>query len=117
MGDEASGDHRADRVQPELEGRSNSEVTAAAANGPEEIGVLVGRGAADGSVGHDHFHRFQVVEGETVFRHQPSEAAAERQSGNAGRTNNTTCGREAVELSLAIELLPQNATLCTCGAC
>ena len=45
MRDDAAGDQRADRVEVVLERRGNAEVAAAAANGPEEVGVLVGAGA------------------------------------------------------------------------
>ena len=40
MDDEAGEDLRADRVQPELERRDDAEIAAAAADRPEQVGVL-----------------------------------------------------------------------------
>ncbi len=76
-----------------------------------EIRVLVSRCAADRAVCHHHFRGLQVVEREAVLRHQPTEAAAERQAGDAGRADHAAGRRETVELRLAIELLPQHAAL------
>ena len=94
----------------------DAEVAAAAANRPEQIGVLVGAGANDPAVGRDQIGAQQVVERETVLRHQPADAAAERQARDPGAADNPARRREAVHLGLAIELFPQGATLGPDGA-
>ena len=44
-----------------------------------------------------------------MFAHQPSDAAAERQPGNARVRDGPAGGSEAVDLSLTVELTPDNA--------
>ena len=55
--------------------------------------------------------RRQVVERQAVLGHQPAQSAAERQAGNTRRADDATGGGQAVHLGLAIEFLPQDATL------
>ena len=104
MRHQPAGDHRADLVQLELERRRDAEIPAAAADRPEEIGMLVGIRARDGAVGEHHLRRAQVVERHAEARHQPAEAAAERQAGDAGARDDAAGGGEAVQLRLAVEL-------------
>jgi hypothetical protein len=47
-------DDRADRVRPELEGGDDAEVTAAAANCPEQVVMLVGPRVHDPAVREDN---------------------------------------------------------------
>ena len=57
---------RADGVQAVLEGRDDPEIAPAPAQGPEEVGVLLGRGAQEPAVGGDHLHGEEVVGGQAV---------------------------------------------------
>jgi hypothetical protein len=114
--DQPTGNRRPYRVQRVLERSCDTEVAAATANGPEQIGVLVGRGAPHRPVGHDDFCRLQVVEGQAVFRHQPPEAAAERQSGDASGADDAAGGGQTVKLGFTIELFPEDAALRACCA-
>ena len=109
--DQAAGDHRADRVQPVLERRGDAEVAAAAAEAPEQVRMLVGAHGQDAPVGRHELDREQVVGGEAELRHQPAETAAERQAGDSRRRDRAARDGEAVELRLAVELLPEHAAL------
>ena len=74
----------ADRVQLELERGDDPEVAAAAAQRPEQVGVLVGADPAHRAVSGDDLERDHVVAGQAVLAHQPADAPAERESGDAG---------------------------------
>ncbi len=113
MRGKTTGDDRSHRMQVEFQRRGDAEVAAAAANRPEEIGVLAGAGAAHAAVGHHHLGRSQVVEREPVLRHQPADAAAKRQAGDARARHDAAGGRESVQLRLAVQLFPQHAALRT----
>ena len=65
----------------------------------------------DVAVGGDELDREQVVGGEPVLRHQPAEAAAERQAGNARRRDGAARDREAVLGRGGVELRPEHAAL------
>ena len=62
MDHEAADDHRPDRVQPVLERGDDAEVAAAAADGPEEIGVLGGARVDELAVGEHDVGAQQVVD-------------------------------------------------------
>ena len=81
--DRAGQHHRADRVQPELERRRDAEVAAAAAQAPEQLGVLVLAGVHELAVGGDDVGADQVVAGQADLAHEPADAAAEREPGDA----------------------------------
>ena len=74
-------------MQPELEGGDDAEVAAAAADGPEQIRVLVGRGPQDPAVGGDDLGGDEVVDGQTELAGQPAHAAAQGQPADAGVTD------------------------------
>src|SRR5204863_9189807 len=82
--DEARIDLRADRMEGELERRDDAEVAAAAAQRPEQLGLLARRRRAHRAVGHDDARAQQVVDRHAVQARQPAEAAAEREAGYAG---------------------------------
>jgi hypothetical protein len=109
--DDAAGDDGSDRVEVVLERRGNAEVAAAAANGPEEVGVLIGACAEDPPVRHNQIGGAQVVQCEAVLGHQPSDPASERQSGYSGAANYSSRRRKTMDLGLPVELLPQDAAL------
>ena len=69
MGDEPAEDHRAHRVQLVLEPRRHAEVPAAAAHGPEEIGMLVRARAHDLTGGGDELHGAEAVHRHAVLAH------------------------------------------------
>ena len=82
--DQAGVDLGADRMQLELERGHHAEVAAAAAQGPEQVGLRGGRDDAHGTVGRHDGGAEQIVDGHAMAARQPAEAAAERESGNAG---------------------------------
>jgi hypothetical protein len=67
-------------MKVELEGGNHAEVAAAAADGPEEIGVLRSAGLQDIAGRRDHLSREEVVDGQAVLSHQPAESSAESQA-------------------------------------
>ena len=76
----AGKDLRSLREQSEDELGDDAEVAAAAADTPEEVGVVVfGRGARDAIRGHD-CRAHQVVDREPVCGRQPAVATAKGQS-------------------------------------
>ena len=111
MRDEPADDQGAHRVEAELEGRDHPEVPAAAAQAPEQIGVLALGGGEGAAVRGDHARREEVVRGQAVPGHQPAEPAAQRQPGDAGRRDDAAGDGEAVELRLAVQLAPAHARL------
>src|SRR5687767_7293054 len=94
-----------------LERRRNPEVAAATANRPEQIRVLVGARAFDAAVRHNHLGRSQVIERQTVLRHQPAQTPTEREPRDARASDDAPGGRQTVDLRLAIELTPKDTTL------
>jgi hypothetical protein len=86
-----------------------SKVSAAAAQRPEEVRIFVGRRAHYPSLGRDHIDRDNVVTGRSMYSHQPSIAAAERESRNSDFGVGTTDGREAIRLGGVIDLTPARA--------
>ena len=68
------------------------------------------------AVGQHHLGGPQVVERQAVLRHQPAEAAAERQAGDPGAADDAAGRREPVQLRLAVELPPEDAALRAHGA-
>jgi len=71
------GEHaRAERVQAELKLGDDAEVAAAAADAPEQVGVLTLAGAHDPPVGQHHLGRNEVVAGQAVLRRGPAVSAA-----------------------------------------
>src|SRR5262249_58588352 len=76
---------------------------------PEQIAVLVGARPYVVAGSGDHLCSNQVVGGETVLAHEPSEPTSERQTCDAGRRDHPSGRGEAMELGLAIELAPRHA--------
>ena len=65
--------HRADRLQCELEFGDDTEVPTPAADGPEQVGVVVGGGTQNAPVGRHDLGRDEVVAAEAgEFRQPPS---------------------------------------------
>ena len=72
------------RMERELERRHDAEGAAAAAQRPQQVGVLVGGRAHDRAVPRHQLGGEQVVAGQAVLALQPARAAAQRQPGDAG---------------------------------
>ena len=90
-----------------LERGHDAEVAAAAAQCPEEIGMLVGAGAQHVAVGGNELERHDVVAREAVFPREPADAAAERQTANTRLRDDAERHRQAEDVRLAIELAEQ----------
>ena len=106
--DERAGEHeRADAVRAELEPRHDREVPAAAAQRPEQVGMLVGARAHLLAVGEDDVGRAQRVDREAVPAHEPAEAAAEGEPADAGVRDLPCRDREPVHLRGRVELREQ----------
>ena len=108
---EEAAEHGRDRVRPEGEAGDDPEVAAAAPERPEEVRVLVGAGADDAAVGGDELEAADVVAGEPVLAHEPADAAAERQPGDAGLRDDADRHREAVEMGLPVDVAKGGAAL------
>ena len=98
------GQHLADRVEAVFERGHDPEVAAAAAEGPEQVGVLVVAGGQDISVGGDDLDGQEVVDGEAVLAHEPADAAAERQPGDPGGGDDPAGGGQSVDGRRPVEL-------------
>ena len=105
---------RPHRMQAELELRHHSEVAAAAANGPEEIGVLVRTGPQDPAIGNDDLGGDQIVDGQPRLPAQPAHPSSEGQTTHAGMANEARWYGEPVRLGRRIEIRQQGPTLYPC---
>ena len=103
-------------MQAELELGHHAEVAAAAAQAPEQLGVLALARAHRLPVGGDQVGRDQVVAGQAVLAHQPADAAAEREPGDAGGGDEAAGRGQAEGLGLGVELAPGEAALGPHGA-
>ena len=90
MDDEAARHSGPDRMEAVLEPGDDAEVAASAAQGPEQIGVLLLAGRQDGSVGCHELDGDEVVDGQPVLRHQEAESPAEGQAGDPRRRDGTS---------------------------
>ena len=107
---------RPDRMQPVLERGDDAEIAAAAAQAPQQLGVLR-------SLDTDHLARRgyqlgadQVVAGQAVLAAQVAEAAAERQAGDAGIREHTARRGQPVHLRRRVQLAPGRAAAGACYA-
>ena len=106
------GEHgRAHGVKAKLELGDDPEVAAAAAQAPEEVGVLGLARRDELAVGGDQVDGEQLVDRQPVLSMKPADAAAERQAGDAGVGDDPARGREPERLGLAVELAPEHAGL------
>ena len=101
----------ADRRQAEGELGDDAEVAAAAADRPEEVGVLVGAGGDDLARGRDDLGRHQVVDRQPVLAHHEADAAAGRQPAEADRVGVAGGERQAVGVRRAGEVAGGRAGL------
>src|SRR5215471_464441 len=67
MGYQAAGDHGPHRMQLKFEGGGHTEVAAAAADGPEEIGLIFFARTHYLALRGDELDGPEVIEGEAIF--------------------------------------------------
>ena len=101
----------ADGVQTILEGGHQAQIAAAAAQAPEQVGVVGGARRQQAAVGGDDVGRQEIVDDETALAHQPAETAPEREAGNPRRRDLTPGRGQAERLRLVIEIAPRHAGL------
>jgi hypothetical protein len=101
--DRAAVDHRAVLVQAVLECRHDAEVSAAAAQRPEQVWVLILAGAHEVAIGGDDVRRDEVVAGEPAGTGEMPDPAAEREPGDARRRDQPAGHGEAERLRLPVE--------------
>ncbi len=104
-------EHVGHLVQAVLEARHDAEVATASAQSPHEIAVLGVARSHDAAVGEHHFGGDEVVAGQPVLAGQPSDAAVERETGDAGHGDEAQRGRETVLLGGGVELAEQHPRL------
>src|SRR5689334_14434280 len=99
-----------DRMDPESELHHDSEVRAAAPQGPEELRPLLLARPYDRTVCADEPCAQQVVERQAEGRRQVPDPAAERQAGDARVAERPTRHRQPVPLAGRVNVLPQSAS-------
>jgi len=98
-------------VQREPERADDAEVSATAPQGPEQVGVVVGRRPRDVAARGHHLGFHEVVDGEPVLAHEPADAAAQADAADAGVAHDAARGGQTVGLGLVVDVAPQGATL------
>ena len=83
-------------MQAIFERSRHAEIAAAAAQAPEQVGVLVLAGRQRPSVREHQVDGKQVVERQRMLAHQPTKATAERQARQACRGDHTACRRQPI---------------------
>ena len=106
MHDGAAVQDRADLVQPVGEAGDHAKISAAAAQRPEQIGVLLLARADDPAVGGDDLGFQQTVARQAACALEPPETAAEREARDAGVRDLTAGDGEPVVLRRAVEFGP-----------
>ncbi len=85
------------------------EVASAAAQRPEQVGILAGRGLGDAPVGEDDLGRLERVDGQAVAAHEPAHSASERQPADARVRDLAGRDGEPVLLRRGVDLAQQRA--------
>src|SRR3954465_3502113 len=75
VGDETAGHSWADRIKPIFQRSCHAEVSAAATNCPEKVGVFLLAGPHHFSIRGREFGRKQIIESQPVLAHDPAESA------------------------------------------
>src|SRR5262245_46240505 len=83
-------------IHLKFEGGSYTEMAAAAADGPEQIGLFFFARAHYLALSGDKFDGPEVVEGEAIFAHQPAQSATQREPGDTRTRNDPARDRETV---------------------
>src|ERR1039457_5082367 len=109
--EEQTAPHRLERMQANFKRSDDAEVSASAANGPEQVFILRRAHRYVGTVGADDVGGYHVVATQSMLADEPADATAEGQPADTGgRDDAAGCG-ELVALSLAVECSPFGATL------
>ena len=98
-------------MQFELERCRHTEIAAAAAYGPEQVGVLRRACVEQFAIGGDHIGGVQIVGSQAEFATEPAEAAAKGESGYTGGRVDPKRRGEAEGLRLPIELAERHSWL------
>ena len=101
---------RPHRMGLELKLGDHPEVAAAAAQRPEQVGVLVGAGVHQRAVGEHHVGPDEAVDRQPEAACQMPETAAEREPANPGRRDDPRRRRAPVLGRRAVDLPPGGAT-------
>src|SRR5437763_5118854 len=95
-----------DRMKAIGDRSDNTEVAAAALQGPEQVRILFGIGTDRFALCGYKLIRQSIVAAEPAPAHEPSDTAAECQARDARRRDQTSGGCQAKLLSRSIELAP-----------
>ena len=105
-----------DRVQAVFKRGHSAEIAAATTQRPEQVGVIGGAGGTELAVGRHNIGGEQVVNGQAVLAHEPTEAATESEAGDAGVGDHAAgCGK-AEWPGFMVEIGPEHAALRAHGA-
>ena len=115
--DEHPGDEGVDAVEGDLDRDDDAEAAAAAAQRPEEIGVLHGVGTDERAVGGDELDGEHALGREAVLAREPADAAAERVADDADVRRGAVQGGQAGGVGGAGDVLPPGARLDAGAAC
>jgi hypothetical protein len=102
-----------DAVEPELEGRHDTEVPTTAADRPEEVGIVLLTGYVEAAVTGDDVCGEQVVAGQSQAAREISDPAAEGQAAHSGGGNDAACRRKAKRVPRRVEVAPRRAAFDT----
>src|SRR5882757_6211034 len=94
-----------------LERGDDAEVAAAAADRPEQVGVLVFARGHDFSGCEYDFGREEVVDRHSVASHQPAQASTECESRDASARHHAAWGGETERPRRAVQLADRDAPL------
>ncbi len=95
----------------EGEGGHHAEIAATAAQGPEEIGMVVRVDGEELAIGGDDFGGDDVVAAQTEGAHEVAESAAHGEPADAGGGDDPAGGGETGVMTGGIELGPGDAAL------
>jgi hypothetical protein len=109
--EERAGVHLGDGVEGELDRRDDAEAPAAAANGPEEVRLVVGVRAHVASIGRDELDGEHAVRREAVPAAEPADAASERVADDAHVAGGARQPGEPVLGGRERDLRPEDACL------
>jgi hypothetical protein len=102
---------RPERVDAQLEGRDHAEVASAAAQRPEQVGVLVGARPDLAAVGEDDLGGDEAVDRHLVAPALVGDAAAQRKARHAGLGHHAARSRKPKRRGDAIDVGPRGAAL------
>jgi hypothetical protein len=103
------GQHVADLLQRERERHDDADVAAAAAQRPEQVGLLGLARAHEPAVGEHHVGRDQVVDRQAASAGEVAESPAEGDAADAGRGDDAARQREAERMGRVVDVAEQRA--------